>query len=222
MAEEKLSPQEALEAQKAQCPFCKIVKGEIPSFKVYEDEKIIAIADINPVVKGHILVLPKEHYPIIQLMPPDVMTRLFERIKFIVKGVKNGTPADAATVYIANGYAAGQQSAHFMAHILPRDKDDSLQQFSYKPAKLEEQKAQQLVGAIKNAIGQYIGGVKQTVNEEQKKMLAELIESDLQIKELLLNNPDELVKKISSDVKLKTLFSGVDVKALSGRLRGAN
>jgi len=103
---------------------------------------------------------------------------------------------------------------------LPREKGDSLQQFAYKPAKLDEAKVEQLAVAIKDAIVQYIGGVKQTVNEEQKKALAELIESDTQIKELLLTNPDELIKKISADEKFKKLFSGVDVKALSGRLRG--
>jgi len=221
--------EEMLEQQKAQCPFCKIVKGEIPAFKVFEDELILAVADINPAAKGHILVLPKEHYPILQLLPPATSTRLFDRIKYIEKGVKSAVPTDAATIYVANGYAAGQQTAHFLVHVLPRDKGDSLQQFALKAAdNIDEGKFTQLAAGIKSAIGKYIGGssgtnvaTKQQVSEEQKKILAKLIESDAQIKDLLLNNPDELIKKISVNQKLAAVFAGVDVKTLSQKLKGA-
>jgi galactose-1-phosphate uridylyltransferase len=68
MSEAEMSQEEMLEQQKANCIFCKIVKGEIPSKKVYEDDMMLAILDINPAVKGHILVLPKEHYPIMPLI----------------------------------------------------------------------------------------------------------------------------------------------------------
>lgn len=221
MADEKQSPQEAMEAQKAQCPFCKIVKGEIPSFKVYEDDKILAIADINPAAKGHILVMPKEHYPIMQLVPAETTTRLFERLKFIEKGVKAGAPSDSATIFIANGYAAGQQSPHFLFHVIPREKGDGLQQFDLKKGKVDEEKALQLAIGIKSAISKYLGGTKQVVNEEQKTKLAEFIESNSEIKELLLTNPDALIARINTDDKLKAMFEGVDVKTLSARLGGS-
>lgn len=215
------TPQQALEQQKAQCPFCKIAKGEIPSFKVYEDDKIIGIADINPAAKGHVLLLPKEHYPILQLIPPETATRLFERVKYISKAVKGAAPADSVTLYIANGFAAGQQTTHFMIHVLPREKGDSLQQFAHKDAKLDEQKLAQLAAGVKNALPQYIGGVRQTVQDEQKRRLAEFIESDAGVKQLLLSDPDALVKKIDADAKLKALFEGIDVKALSAKLKEA-
>ena len=71
------SPEELLKQQKANCLFCKIVAGEIPGKKVYEDERMLAILDINPVAKGHTLVLTKEHYPIMPLIPPEEFDHLF-------------------------------------------------------------------------------------------------------------------------------------------------
>ena len=59
-----MSPEQIMELQKQKCPFCQIVAGKIPSKTIYEDDKVLAILDINPIAKGHVLVMPKEHYPI--------------------------------------------------------------------------------------------------------------------------------------------------------------
>ena len=73
--------QASVDAQKAQCPFCQIVDGKIPSKKVYEDDKILAILDIRPATKGHVLVMPKDHYPIMPLIPPDTFKHMFSKLK---------------------------------------------------------------------------------------------------------------------------------------------
>lgn len=130
----QLSPeqQKAIDAQKAQCPFCKIVKGEIPSKKVYEDDQLLAILDINPAAKGHLLVMPKEHYPIMPLIPQPIFEHLFTRTKQLSAAMKEGMLLFGNTLFIANGYAAGQQSSHFMLHLIPREAPDGLEFFQPK------------------------------------------------------------------------------------------
>jgi histidine triad (HIT) family protein len=126
MSEAEMSQEEMLEQQKANCIFCKIVKGEIPSKKVYEDDMMLAILDINPAVKGHILVLPKEHYPIMPLIPPEVFSHLFGKTATLTKALEEAMLVPRATVFIANGAIAGQQSPHFLFHIMPREDGDGL------------------------------------------------------------------------------------------------
>ncbi|PIY60024.1 hypothetical protein COY95_03990, partial [Candidatus Woesearchaeota archaeon CG_4_10_14_0_8_um_filter_47_5] len=124
-----MSPEmtEAIKAQKENCPFCKIVKGEISARKVYEDEVIIAVLDINPATSGHTLVMPKEHYPIMPLIPPEVFRHLFRKVKALSKRMRKSMVALGSTVFIANGGAAGQQSQHFLLHIMPRNPQDGLE-----------------------------------------------------------------------------------------------
>ncbi len=130
----QLSPeqQKAIEAQKQQCPFCKIARGEIQSKKVYEDDKLLAILDINPAAKGHLLVMPKEHYPIMPLIPSDIFEYVFTMTKHISAALKDALLLFGDTLFIANGYAAGQQSSHFMLHIIPRETPDGLEFFEPK------------------------------------------------------------------------------------------
>ena len=142
--------QKAVEAQKAQCPFCKIVKGEIPSKKIYEDDKVLAILDINPAAKGHLLVLPKEHYPIMPLIPPEVFEYLFTKTKQLSAAMKEGLLLFGDTLFIANGYAAGQQSSHFMLHLVPRETNDGLDSFTPKKAVVDRQQAEEAFNLLKH------------------------------------------------------------------------
>lgn len=120
------SPEELLEQQKAQCIFCKIIKGEIPSRKVYEDDSLLAILDIRPAVKGHVLVIPKEHYPLLPLVPLPVMKELFFKTFEVVKAVKKALLVPRVNLFFANGAVAGQQSPHFLFHLMPQDEGVSL------------------------------------------------------------------------------------------------
>lgn len=150
----QLSPdqQQALDAQKVQCPFCKIVKGEIQSKKVYEDDKLLAILDINPAAKGHVLVMPKEHYPIMPFIPADVFDHLFIKTKLLSKAVKEGLLLFGDTIYIANGYAAGQQSSHFMLHLIPREEMDGLDFFTLKRGAVDAVKTKEAAALLKQQL----------------------------------------------------------------------
>lgn len=118
--------EELLKKQKENCIFCRINAGEMPAKKVYEDERMLAILDIRPAAKGHTLVLPREHYPIMPLLPPEEFTHLFGRTAALTKAIKEATLSQRATVFIANGPVAGQQSPHFLFHVIPREEGDGL------------------------------------------------------------------------------------------------
>ena len=152
MVELSSEQKEALEQQKDNCPFCKIVKGEIPAKKVFENDKLIGVLDINPSTNGHILLMPKEHYPIMPLIPPETFVDLVKTSKELSGCVKSSLLSQGTTIFVANGYAAGQQSTHFMLHIIPREEGDGLDNFSIKPGELPEEEIEKVRGALKQNI----------------------------------------------------------------------
>jgi len=106
------------------CIFCKIVAGEIPSTRVYEDADTLAFMDIGPVIKGHTLVIPKQHFDPITKTPVDVLASLMAVVQKIAQAQMNGLKADGVNVLNANGTVAGQQVPHIHFHVVPRFKTD--------------------------------------------------------------------------------------------------
>ena len=121
-----------LQVQKEQCVFCKIVQKEIPAQIVYEDAYVMILLDIYPAVKGHCLVLLKEHYPILPYVPKEEFEWLFGGLPRAVASVKKAMLATGMNVFLANGAAAGQQSPHFLLHLLPRDGEDKFFNFMFR------------------------------------------------------------------------------------------
>lgn len=107
-----------------ECIFCKIVKGEIPSTKVYEDEKMLVFIDIKPVNIGHLLVIPKEHYKNIYETPDEVICEMMRVSKKMSVAIKKALGADGVNVTMNNDPAAGQVIFHSHVHVIPRFKDD--------------------------------------------------------------------------------------------------
>lgn len=102
------------------CIFCKIVKGEIPSTRVYEDAEVLAFMDIGPIVKGHTLVIPKQHVDPLTEVPPGLLARVMTVVQKIAQAQVNGMKADGVNVLNANGKAAGQVVPHVHFHVVPR------------------------------------------------------------------------------------------------------
>lgn len=94
--------------------FGKIIRGEIPATKVYEDERFLAFLDINPVAKGHTLLLPKKHFVWIQDVPDDIISEIFIKAKDIIFALKKSTDCDYVQVFIE-----GIQVPHFHIHLIP-------------------------------------------------------------------------------------------------------
>jgi histidine triad (HIT) family protein len=195
---DNMTPEQIAEYQRQNCIFCKIIKGEIPSRKAYDDDKIISILDINPAAKGHLLVMTKEHYPILPLIPFDTATHMFRATKGLATGLKQAVITNKITIFIANGAVAGQQSPHFLYHIVPRENNDGLDNFivPVKDYKEEENKPA-------------------PINSHE---LAKLIEDNPKIKEMILNNPEDFKKELEANPEIKKLFSNLDIDKLSQAL----
>lgn len=102
------------------CLFCKIIAGEIPAERVYEDENFIAFLDIKPINLGHTLIVTKQHHRNLFDMPPTELEALGPVIQKIAHAVKDGTHADGVNVGWNNESAAGQLIFHSHIHIMPR------------------------------------------------------------------------------------------------------
>lgn len=132
------------------CIFCKIVRGEIPSYKVYEDEDVLAFLDIRPVNPGHTLVIPKDHFENIYTLPDETIARLSLAIKKVAIAVKHGVDADGINLSMNNEAPAGQVIFHAHIHIIPRTNDDGLKlwpQHDYK-----EHEARDVADQIRKAL----------------------------------------------------------------------
>lgn len=102
------------------CIFCKIIKGDIPSAKVYEDEEVFAFLDISQVTKGHTLVIPKTHTKNIYETPPEVAKELFARIPAIANAIKEVYQPLGMNILNNNEAAAEQSVFHLHLHLIPR------------------------------------------------------------------------------------------------------
>ena len=184
-----MSPEELRGFQKSQCIFCQIIEGKIPAKKVYEDEKVVAVLDINPANLGHMLVLPREHYMIMPQVPEAEIGALFSVVRILSQTCIKSLSADGTNIVVANGAVAGQRAQHFMIHVIPRTEGDgvsfTLPQKSNKDEELD---------AISAKMSALIAGKPKEVKEENnkpvgKKITKAVVEAD--VKEV----PDEKHEK---------------------------
>ncbi|RJQ34847.1 HIT family protein [Candidatus Parcubacteria bacterium] len=108
------------------CIFCKIIAGQIPSHKVYEDDQVLAFLDINPVNHGHTLVIPKSHVGDIEEATGEQLSSLALAIKKVGRSIKEGLGVEGYNVTENNGSVAGQIIPHLHFHVIPRQAGDGL------------------------------------------------------------------------------------------------
>ena len=110
----------------ADCVFCRIVRGEIPCTKAFEDEQTLAFMDINPANPGHVLVIPKEHAPNVFEISGDALAAATRTMQRVARAVQAAMQPDGLSVLQANGPGAAQSVQHFHWHVLPRVAEDGL------------------------------------------------------------------------------------------------
>lgn len=194
-----MSPEELKEYQKQNCIFCHIVSGKVPSKKIYEDDKALAILDINPATKGHILLLPKEHYSIMPQIPENVIAHLFMVAKALSNSMLKSMGCKGTNIFVANGAAAGQKAQHFMLHVIPRYDDDGVSQLNVPEYQVNqsdmEKMAEQLrenarqMGALKKGVPR-----RKRIQEEENKVEAS---QDQEKQEEKVEGPKEELKEES-------------------------
>ena len=102
------------------CIFCKIVKGEIPSFKVYEDDRVYAFADINPISDGHTLIIPKSHAENLGDIAEDDLMAIHRVSQKMFHAMRSALGADGVALMQANGKSVNQVVMHYHLHLIPR------------------------------------------------------------------------------------------------------
>ena len=106
------------------CIFCKIVKGEIPCFTIYENEYVLAFADINPILTGHTLIIPKRHAENIWEIEEADLEAIHRASRLIAGAMKSALQPDGIALLQLNGRAVNQVVMHYHLHLIPRNADD--------------------------------------------------------------------------------------------------
>lgn len=139
------------------CIFCKIINGEIPSYKVYEDEDVLAFLDISQVSKGHTLVIPKEHVSDIFEYDEALAAKVFAKVPRIARAIKASDPdIKGMNILNNNGLIASQSVFHSHIHLLPRYEDTAVDGFGLEWQTHDNQYGQteftELLEAIKSQL----------------------------------------------------------------------
>merc|ERR1719192_526687 len=156
--------------------FAKILRGEIPSYKIFETVHVLAIFDLFPMSKGHALLLTKGNYSRITDMPSSEAGAFLSELPRLAKAVKSAFKADGINIAANEEKCAGQEIPHVHFHIIPTYASDKKRNVSFEKSgpKLEEQDANDQILAVKTALGLVKPGEK--VEPE-----VELVESDLPV-----------------------------------------
>ena len=147
-----MSPDELKEFQKKQCIFCQIIGGKVQSKKIYDDENVIAILDVNPANPGHILIMPKEHYSIMPQIPEEEIGHIFLVAKSLSNTSLRALEVQGSNIIVANGVVAGQRAQHFMVHLIPRKENDGLN-FQVPQKTISEQELQKIRKTLADSLG---------------------------------------------------------------------
>lgn len=133
------------------CIFCKLAAGEIPSNTLYEDDDFRVIMDISPAVKGHAIVLPKQHMKDLLTVEKDTAAKALFIVSKAANAIKEALGCDGINILQNNGEAAGQTIFHLHFHILPRFQDDGFA-IPWKPLSYGEGEAEAIAAKIRAAL----------------------------------------------------------------------
>lgn len=132
----------------AECVFCRIVRGELPSAKVFENEHVLAFLDIAPITRGHTLVIPKRHVEDLLTAPADLVAEVARSLPQLAAALRRATGADGIQVIQLNGRAAGQVVMHLHVHLIPRSASDRVQLLIPKGGRYEGHQMQKIAAVI--------------------------------------------------------------------------
>lgn len=134
------------------CVFCKIVKGEIPATRLFEDAAVLSFLDISPASKGHALVITKKHYAALLDVPHEELRSAIEAVQKVAAATMVSVPGiEGFNILQSNNKAAGQVIPHVHFHIIPRHKDDGVN-FSWQHGKPEAEELEKYAALVKKKI----------------------------------------------------------------------
>jgi len=133
------------------CIFCKILAGQIPCHRVFENDHVMAFLDIGPLARGHTLVIPRNHYERIDQMPAAAAAELFKTVPALAAAVLDATGRGDLNVLQNNGKLSGQEVDHVHVHLIPRQAEDGLG-FRWPAGALDEDDAKTLIERMRSKL----------------------------------------------------------------------
>jgi len=162
----------------ADCIFCNIAQGKVATFKVYENDSVVAFLDINPGNKGQVVLAPKKHVQGIHELSPSDVGKVFAAVRLIVLGMSQSLGCEGVNVIYSLGAQAGQRSDHMIIYILPRYKDDKVI-IHWEPKQGDQEELKQVADLLDKAIKaipDVVSRPKPKVVEEGPEPESEVIE----------------------------------------------
>jgi histidine triad (HIT) family protein len=202
-----MSPEQLKDYQKQNCIFCQIISGKVQSKRIYEDERCIAILDINPANPGHILLLPKEHYAVMPQIPEHDIGHLFNVSKALSSCILKGLKVTGTNIFIANGVAAGQRAQHFMIHIIPRKENDGISSLRIPQRQIPDSDLEIIRKRMADVVAKVFG--LETPKEEKKSDKEDIIDKE--------DNKEKSREGKPKEEKLVKLPSGSSEKKDAGK-----
>lgn len=129
------------------CIFCKIANGEIPTDKLYEDDKFVAILDAAPATKGHTLIIPKKHHSDLFDMTPEEAAEAMKRARTVAATLREKLHPDGMNMMQNNGEVAGQTVMHYHLHLIPRYLTDP-EHINWKPGPADKERLKEIFEEI--------------------------------------------------------------------------
>jgi histidine triad (HIT) family protein len=136
----------------ADCIFCKIVAGDIPSERVYEDDQVVAFLDIHPIAPGHTLVVPRAHHADLLGTPPELLAVLLRAAQQVAPALMRAVGAEGFNFFQFNGACSGQEVFHIHFHIIPRRPGDGVS-YQWRQGKYREGEMATLGAKVRRALG---------------------------------------------------------------------
>ena len=138
--------------QKESCIICQIIDGRLPSKKIYEDDLIVSVLDVNGSSPGHCFIFPKNHYPIIEQVPEKEIGSMFLLANRISVVLFESMNYQGTNIFVANGVPAGQTVAHFMINVIPRKQNDGVN-LQWTSKQFDEEEMSTIELKIKEQVG---------------------------------------------------------------------
>ena len=134
--------------KKDDCIFCKLSNGDIPTNALYEDDVVKVIFDLNPASKGHVLILPKNHFDDIYSMDDATAAHVFQVAVKVAKAMKETLGCEGLNIVQNNGEIAGQTVFHFHMHLIPRYEGDGVG-LNWTPGNLSDEDKEEILHKVK-------------------------------------------------------------------------
>ena len=172
------------------CEYCEIAKGKLQGEKIYEDKKIVAILKETAVTHGHVVVFPKKHYVIMEMVPDSLINYIFNVANKLRVAIFESLGVQGTNIIVQNGTGAGQKTPHFSVEIIPRREEDGLQ-LDWKPKQLLEEEMDLAFTTLKgegNKFSEIVGKDQGQDQEEEKEVVIDDAKTDT---EAVLEKKDE-------------------------------